>query len=74
MQSTINVDRSAVYRLSDAATLCGLTTNAVQSAIKAGELPATKRSRRTFIEGEALWRWITGRPQQADGGIDHGNA
>lgn len=66
MHKTINVDRKAVYPLSDAATLCGLTTNAVQTAIKAGELPATKRARRTYIDGEALWRWLTGRPQQSE--------
>jgi hypothetical protein len=63
MPKTINIDREAVYLLSDAATVCGLTVNAVQSAVKAGELPATRRSRRTFIEGETLYRWITGRPQ-----------
>ncbi|GAA5510585.1 helix-turn-helix domain-containing protein [Novipirellula caenicola] len=66
MPKTINVDRNAVYRLSDAAILCGLTNHAVQCAIKAGELPATKRSRRTYIEGDALWRWITGRPQATE--------
>ena len=63
MPSTIEIDRQAVYQAHHAATLCGLTVNAIQTAIKAGELPATKRSRRTYIEGEALWRWITGRPQ-----------
>ena len=66
MQKTINIDRDAVYPLPSAATLCGLTTNAVQSAVKAGELPATKRARRTYIEGDALWRWITGRPQETE--------
>ncbi len=66
MHNSINIDRAAVYALSDAATVCGLTNNAVQSAIKVGELPATRRSRRTYIEGEALWRWITGRPQSSE--------
>jgi len=70
MQRAITIDRAAVYQLSDAATTCRLTTNAVQNAIKAGELPATRRSRRTYIEGEALWRWITGRPQQSPGAAD----
>ena len=63
LEMTINIDREAVCPLSSAAAVCGLTENAVSAAIKTGELPATKRSRRTFIEGETLWRWITGRPQ-----------
>ena len=66
MGKAINIDREAIYRLPDAATLCDLTTNAVQSAVRAGELPATKRARRTYIEGDALWRWITGRPQATE--------
>jgi hypothetical protein len=67
MAKTIDIDRNAVYLLTEAATVCGLTVNAVQAAVKAGELPATKRSRRTFIEGETLWRWITGRPLTEQG-------
>lgn len=73
MIKTIEIDRMAVYLLPEAASVCGLTINAIQAAIKTGELPATKRARRTFIEGESLWRWLTGRPQQTDGGTDHGN-
>lgn len=68
MPKTIEIDREAVYILRDAATLCGQTVNSVQTAIKAGELPATKRSRCTYIEGDALWRWVTGRPQETNGG------
>lgn len=70
MEKTINIDRQAVYLLNDAARVCGLTSNAIQAAIKAGELPATRRARRTFIEGDALWRWITGRPQTSE--VSHG--
>ena len=66
MAKTIDIDRNAVYQLSDAATVCNLTMSAVQAGIKAGQLPATKRSRNTFIEGDALWRWITGRPQATE--------
>ncbi len=71
MPKTIHIDRNAVYLLRDAATVCGLAAHAVRTAIKSGELPATKRSRRTYIEGDALWRRITGRPQQTTG-ITHG--
>jgi hypothetical protein len=66
MPKTIIIDRQAVYQISDAAVACDLTHNAIQSAVRAGELPATKRARRVFIEGEALWRWITGRPQEME--------
>jgi hypothetical protein len=67
MATTINIDRNAVYQLYDAATVCNLKLSALQAAIKAGELPATKRSRNYFIEGETLWRWITGRPHTEQG-------
>lgn len=73
MPSNIQIDREAIYTIADAATLCELPLTSVRSAIKNGELSATRRARRTFVQGESLWRWLTGRPQQTDGGTDHGN-
>lgn len=66
MLKAIQIDRSAVYQLQNAAIVCGISVNALQTAIKAGRLPATKRGLKTYLEGEALWRWITGRPQTDD--------
>lgn len=68
MNRQITIDRQAVYHIADAANLCELAPSALAAAIKSGELPATKRSRRTYIEGDALWRWLTGRPQETEGG------
>jgi hypothetical protein len=67
MSQGIRIDRNAVYHVVDAAELCEISQSSISAAIKAGELPATKRSRRTYIEGENLWRWITGRPQVTQG-------
>jgi hypothetical protein len=63
----IEVDRSAVYELNDAAKLCGLAAATLRRAAQSNELPTTKRGRRYFIDGDRLWRWLTGRPQGIGG-------
>lgn len=59
----IKIDTDAVYDLYAIAKECGITSNALKAAVSAGELPATKRGRITFVEGDALFRWLTGKPQ-----------
>jgi hypothetical protein len=55
MAKAIKIDRTAIYDQDDAAN----------ATIKTGELRATRRCRRDFIDGESLWRWLTGHPQES---------
>ena len=66
MSHGIKIDRDAVYDIGDAATVCHQTMAAVQAAVRSGELPATRRGRRTYVTGESLWRWLTGRPRECE--------
>ena len=68
MKDCFEVNRSGIYSITATAKHCGQTENAIRRAIKCGELPAKKRGRQTYIEGEALYRWLTGKPQQTCGG------
>ena len=65
MAKAIKIDRTAIYDQDDAANASGLSINAINAAIKTGELRATRRCRRDFIDGESLWRWLTGHPQES---------
>ena len=70
MPESIEIDRRAIYQIHSAAAVCDLSTEALRSAIKAGDLPATVISRRTFIDGDSLWRWLAGRPHHATDQVD----
>lgn len=63
MKRKFSIDRDAIYEASEAASACGTPTSTVKAAIQNGELLGAKRGRLTFVEGESLWRWLTGRPQ-----------
>lgn len=63
MPLEIKIDREAIYDRYDTANACGLSKSAIDKAIREGELSANRRGRRTYIEGEAIYCWLTGRPQ-----------
>lgn len=63
MKSSIEIDRDAIYLISEAAEGCSLSTTVLASAIKSGVLPATMRGRKTFIEGAALRQWLVGNEE-----------
>lgn len=61
----ILIDPAAVYTVATAVLALDIPSASIRRAIRIGELPAVRRSRRLYIAGRDLLAWVT--PTEAKG-------